>query len=413
MGEREFCTFAVSVVKPPPSPSRRDVVCKRTESQRIKTHRILIMKYFTLPLLLPILFSCAPKSPLTDDVKIIEFEYTSSTPLYQCEWIEAISFTPLQNSSLIGAESELRILGDNLFVKHGPYTSTRIDRFNIRGEYRNRIGRDGRGPGEISGLMSDWFLYSDTLLGINLYGHPSILLYDYDGNFNREVDHPSTAFMVHSDGIHFWALMPHVSDSTSLICLSDTGEALKSMLRSEKTYSVAADLWRPFFKTNGKLYIGMPYHNTIFLAQKDTIIPAFIIEAGKYEIPPEYYDDPFVAFRPLRQKGYAFVYNFLESNDYFVIQVVIRQDEFEGMIWGINNKRTDKWFWSDLERWSSKQETFEYKTADITEDNRLMILIHQDELKELLPFMKNPLNPQVVMPLNENDNPVLVEIRLI
>jgi len=370
------------------------------------------MKYFTLPLLLPILFSCASKSPITDDVKIIECEYSSSTPLYQCEWIESISFTPLQNSSLIGAESELRILENNLFVKHGPYTSTHIDRFSIRGEYLNRIGRDGRGPGEIPGFVSDWFVYTDSLIGVNAYGYPSILLYDFDGNFVRDVSHPSNAFMVHSDGAHFWALMPPVTDSATLICLSETGKELKSMLRSEKTYPVAANLWRPFFKTNGKLYIGMPYHNTIFLAQKDTVTPAFIIEAGKYTIPPEYYDDPFVAFWPLKQRGYASVYNFLESNDYFVIQVVIRQDEFEGMVWGIKNKSTDKWFWSNMERWPSIQETFEYKTADITEDNRLMILIHPDELKELLPFMKNPLKPQIVALLDENDNPVLVEIRL-
>jgi len=29
VGKREFCTFAVAVVKPPPSPSRRDVIGKR------------------------------------------------------------------------------------------------------------------------------------------------------------------------------------------------------------------------------------------------------------------------------------------------------------------------------------------------------------------------------------------------
>ena len=71
----------------------------------------------------------------------------------------------------LGAESVLRILGNNLFVKHGPYTSTHIDRFNIRGEYLNRIGRDGRGPGEIPGLVSDWFVYTDSLIGINTYGY--------------------------------------------------------------------------------------------------------------------------------------------------------------------------------------------------------------------------------------------------
>ena len=367
----------------------------------------LINKVFATLIALLSIMACSTK---VRDIETIMCSFTSQTPLYQCEWIESITFTPLDTACLIGAESELRLVGDNLFIKHGPYQEIRIDRFNTNGVFLNRIGRLGRGPGEYVNL-SDWFIYEGNQIGLNAYGPSPIMLYDFDGNFVREINRPLHAFMVHPDNSHFWALMPPIADSARLTCFSEDG-MLKSMYKSESTYSASSDLWRTFFKTNKKLYIGMPYENTILLVQKDTVHPVFFIDAGAYAIPKEFYANPFESFIPMMEKGYAAVYNFLESKDYLVLQMVTRQNEFEGMLFGIKNLRENKWFWSRLETWPSAQNRSDYQAAEITEDNKLFILIPPDEIKEHLPFMNNVINRQILESLTDDANPVLVEIGL-
>ena len=184
------------------------------------------------------------------------------------------------------------------------------------------------------------------------------------------------------------------------------------MIKSKKSYSPSADLWRPFHKTHGKLYIGIPYDNTIYVVKNDTISPAYQIDAGGYSIPKEFYDNTREVWLQLMQKdGYAALFNFLESDNYLVLQMALRQSEFENMVWGIKNKRANKWFWSKKETWQYGV-SHEYKVAEITADNRLMILMDPYELKELLPQMKNVLNPHVLNILHDDDNSVLVEIKL-
>jgi len=357
-----------------------------------------------------LLMACSPKT--AGKVETIVFDYSSTTSVYQYDRIEGISLIPLQTNDhcLIGESPELLHVGNNVFVKHGA-SAHRIDRFSIQGQYLNRIGRDGRGPGEISGFISSCFLYEEDMIGVHVYSRNCILLYDFAGDFVREVCYEPSAFMVHGQGSNFWALMPPQTNSARLICLSETGAIKNTMLESKKTYMASADLWRPFFPTNGKLYIGMPYENALYITERDTIRPAFFIDAGKYAIPPDFYNNPLSAWTALLQNGYASVYNFLESNDYYALQIVV-QGAHEGMIWGIKHKQEKEWFWSKMEILQSGPLGSEYHIAAITEDNRLLILIPPYSLEKHLPFMKHVLNPQVAASVKEDDNPVLVEVRL-
>jgi len=217
---------------------------------------------------------------------------------------------------------------------------------------------------------------------------------------------------MHACDNHFWALIPPEADSARLICLSETGVELKALLKSKKTYPISAELWRAFFKTNRKLYIGMPYDNTVYLVKNDSICSAFHVDAGRYAIPQDFYNDPFETFSRLLQKGYASVYNFLESRDFIVLQISIIQEDFEGVLWGIKNKQAKKWFWSQMQTWPTNQQISEFTASYITDDNRLMILVYPHDLKEHLPFMKKTLNVEIVSTVNEHDNPILMEIRL-
>ncbi|MCL2738533.1 MAG: 6-bladed beta-propeller [Bacteroidales bacterium] len=369
------------------------------------------------------MIACSPKT--TQEVETIVFDYSSETPLYQYDRVESISLTPLQtdDNCLIGNEPMLRFAGDNLFILHGQYTHLeRIDRFNTQGKFLNQIGRRGRGPGEISFTISDWFFCGDNMIGLRGFFDKNILLYDFAGNFVREIhlNTPSTrfggggpAFMAHLHGSDFLALMPAQTDSARLIRLSEHGEEAKSMLRSDKTFTVDLDaLSHPFFQTNGKLYYSSIHDHAIYKAEQDTVSLAFLTHPGKYAIPPDFYNSP--SYRALEglfhQNGIVAVYNFMESSDYYVIQLVVMQETFEGLVWGIKHKREKEWFWSRMETWEPGARG--YSLSGITEDNRLLILVPPYTLKGQLPLMKNVLNPQVAASIKEDDNPVLVELRL-
>ena len=353
------------------------------------------------------IISCSPKN---EDIETIILNYSGDKSVYQYDRIETISLTPLQtdDNCLIGESPMIQITGDNLFIQHG--SSQRIDRFNTHGAYLNQIGRIGRGPGEMNGAMSDWFLYDSNLIGVRFYGKKSFMLYDFAGDFVRDVSFDAPAFLAHGHESNFWLLMSSEAGSPRLISLSETGEKRKNLLLSEKTDIASAVLWWVFHQNNGKLYIGMPYNKAIYKAEQDTVALAFLIDAGKHDIPRDFYDDPYAAWEALNQKGYVTLYNFLESNDYYVIQVDIRGEEREDFLWGIKHKQEKEWFWSKMEAFTS--EATEYPKAKLTEDNRLVLLIPPYVLKEQLPLMKNVANPQIVASLNGEDNPVLVEIKL-
>jgi len=387
----------------------------------MKTYNYMNTKIITLFAALSLwMMACSPKT--TQEVETIVFDYSSETPLYQYDRIESISLTPLQtdDNCLIGNEPVLRFASDNLFILHQRWSPTeRIDRFNTQGQHLNQIGRRGRGPGEISFAISDWFFYGDNMIGLRGFFRKNILLFDFAGNFVREahVNAPTPAgvrgpvFITHLHGSDFLAVMPALTDSTLLVRVSETGAEAGPMLKSKKTYPIDMEIFPPFFQTNGRLYYSTIHDNAVYKVAQDTVSLAFLTYPGKYAIPQDFYNNPnYDAFESLIQNGIVAIYNFLESNDYYIIQLIVKQLEFEGLIWGIKHKREKEWFWGKMETWELG--AFEYTSAAITEDNRLLILIPPYSLEKHLPFMKNVLNPQVASSIKEDDNPVLVELRL-
>ena len=370
--------------------------------------------------LLLLIMACSPK---TQEVETIVFDYSSETSLYQYDRIESITLAPLQtdDNCLIGESPQLQFAGDNLFILHGQYLpSERIDRFNTQGQFLNQVGRKGRGPGEVAFSVSNWFFYGDDMIGLRGFFSKDIMLYDFAGNFVREINLNAPAyhglrgpsFMVYGQDSSFLAVMPAFADSSRIIRVSEIGVELKSMHKSKKTFPIDFELCSPLFQTNGKLYYGTIQENAIYKAERDTVALAFLTHPGKYAFSSDFFNNPsWEAFESqIRQNGVAFVFNFLEGRDYYVIQLVVFREEVEGLVFGIKHKREKEWFWSKMETWPSG--TREYSAAGITEDNRLLILLPPYALKEQLPLMKKVLNPQIADSLNDDDNPVLVELRL-
>ena len=377
------------------------------------------MHKLLLPFFLALLLfcTCAPTSHKAQ-VETIVFDYSCTTSVFQYNRIESVSFTPLDGNCLIGNGPELRLAGDNLFILHGRYSNhERIDRYNTQGEYLNQIGRSGRGPGEIATQVCDWFLYGENMMGIVILSN-KVLLYDFAGNFIREI-HVSvptfqgfgSPYMTHLKDSNYLVALPAKTDSSLLIRVSETGAGVKPMLKSKKTYPIGMEFPTLFFQSNGQLYYSSAHDNTIYKVEQDTVILAFLTDPGKYAIPQEFYNNlSEEAFNRLGQNGVAAVYYFLENSNYYVIQVAVYHVEFSGLIWGIIHKGEKEWFWSKMEIFPLGGA--DYNAAVITDDNRLMVLVPPVTLKEQLPLMKNVLNPQVVASLNDDDNPVLVEIKL-
>ena len=364
--------------------------------------------------------ACTPKA--TQEIGTIVFDYSGTAPVYQYDRVESISIIPLQTDKncLIGEMPELRVAGDNLFILHGRFSDLeQIDRFNTQGEHLNQIGRRGRGPGEISSAASDWFLYGDKMIGLRGFFSKNILLYDFAGNFVREIQlntpmsqGRAPTFIMHLQGSDFLALMPAQTDSSRIVRLPETGAAPISMHKSEKTYSVEVEFLPPFFQTNGKLYYSTIHENAIYKAGQDSLTLTFLTNPGKYAIPQDFYNKAnWRAFESLiRDNGVVVIYNFDESKNYYIMQLLVMKEEFEGLIWGIKHKQEKEWFWSKMDTWPIG--TREYSAAEITEDNRLLMLLTPYSLKKQLPIMKNLLNPHVADSLKDDDNPVLVEIKL-
>lgn len=120
-----------------------------------------------------------PEFPITIDVKK---EYPQKELAY--EDLAGISFIPLERTpdNLMDIKQSVFITGADIFVED-KYS---VQRFGPDGTFRNKIGRQGRGPGELAQFTG--YMVDTTAREVYMFdnGQQKTVVFGYDGVFLRE-----------------------------------------------------------------------------------------------------------------------------------------------------------------------------------------------------------------------------------
>lgn len=166
--------------------------------------------------------------------------------------------------------------------------------FDEKGKYLNTISRKGQGPGEYVQLR---FVSTNEELGmLFLQDNLKLLSYRVDGTFVRENKTPTgpcLETLVTQDSITLSALYNSTGRQPYRLLLTDTkGDTLKAFPQYDRFEM--PDGWNSLYRNTkedflysykGEFVFHDYYSDTIYTVMRDTLLPRYLLEMGKYHLP--------------------------------------------------------------------------------------------------------------------------------
>jgi hypothetical protein len=219
------------------------------------------------------------------------------------------------NSLLKTDGSKVWFTEDNIFVSYQNASSTglfpaSLMRFDRQGNFKNTIGRGGRGPGEHQGYFLANLICSDedqTLVAPwEGAGNEGPMIYKYDGTWIGQVTYPLEMMggniCQYSDGEWFWTGVASGNpgsqkDSALVIFFDQKGEIVKLIPRTSYPPSGGAKYTPPAFNSSPYMYKGnykvyLPGNDTIYTIDDNSMIPSGIVYPGNNGLPFNKFVEP-------------------------------------------------------------------------------------------------------------------------
>lgn len=222
------------------------------------------------------------------------------------------------NEILIPGYSSL-LMDDGFFIYSKNHGGS-ILRFDLEGRYLNKIGDEGAGPEEYTGL-SDISLNASQK-EIQILAYNGIYQYTYEGNFitKKACEYPASSFFCSNQG-NYWLYVGNNIDFSHKLIRTD------GKLHSTGNYLEAQSNRLPIVENNfgkGKDYTTFreSFNNQLYIIENDSITPSYLIQFPNLEIPASAFSmDPMELLPFLKQNSWAMVQCYLENKKYIYLQI--------------------------------------------------------------------------------------------
>jgi len=335
-----------------------------------------------------------------------------------------IQYIPLETTEKnVLPEIKNIVFGKSFFLTH---SYANINMFRYNGSFVTRIGKEGRGPDEITvGHDIDINPEDESIYLVDGWLQ-KFLVYDRTGTLKRSFKGPLKAaidFRITDDGILCYNDNSLARIENSFVLIDTLGKVIKNYPNNykwqRKTNSSYGYLHENlFYRYDGHLYKKEMYSDTVFVFKNKAFVPHLMIDVGKLRITPEARTNATVTY---------IVHNFLipqklfEFGDFIYYEFTYQPDDHnEGysiLASKVNNLRIlfdpEKGLINDLDGGPN------IIPQTIKDSNTLVTWIDAIQLKTYIAsetFKKSkPLYPEkkkelekLANSLSETDNPVLV-----
>jgi hypothetical protein len=362
------------------------------------------------------------------------------------------SIIPLETNdeSLIGAYNKrVKITDDDIFFGfHGMDKPAILLRFDKGGNFLNRIGSGGRGPGEhgssdVHAIIPD---EENKRVTVEWFGlvNEGAKTYNYDGTFIESITNP----MILLYGFYKWAEdewfscgsasgnIQYERDSLLVVFYNNNGEITGLIPRKVYPYPVSNG-YTPgtgivVHRHKGNYKIFSPESDTVYILSKEKLIPADVIHRGKDAMPYNKYVDP----QSVTGKHDIKIVDETDNNYILTKRVVTRANIREYMpgIWGGSFEADNLLIVADKRRRTAaviefvddvfgiipEKSKYEFSLTNNLEDGRIsypidaitFLKMAREAGVELKDLAKFSVSPERLLALTSDSNPVILTFTL-
>ena len=380
----------------------------------------------TIPVILILILSACnadkPQSGLiTVDIETVVEQSVSK--LYMSELFSDINYIQLQtgNNILIGNHPEISVVDNFIIVNDGDncFLFSKAD-----GTFIRTIGTKGKGPNEFRSSRGGFV--NPINKRIYLLGWQGTLLeYDFDGRFQREIPIPgyvdnftspslSINYTFFNNDIIAYFINPVGTEDKLLLIFTLDSEIVNvhdnTNVLPDKSFSIRSGESQ-FYHHNNQLFFKEIYNDTIYRVTHDQLFPHKVLYTGKYLLP---YESKWWGIQSDLSE-FVLPYNLDETTSHLFFRFSYNNNSFLGCF----DKTTEKLSMSD---WDSGieddiQNFIPFIPLKAINDDEVMG--YTDAWKVEQWFKDNPEKADKLPPhlkklesLTESDNPVVMIARM-
>ncbi|MDR0995556.1 MAG: 6-bladed beta-propeller [Tannerella sp.] len=337
----------------------------------------------------------------------------------------SLEYVPLEtiDSSLISHIQSVRATKDFFFVRD----IKGLLQFDRHGKFLRRIGSQGKGPGQYTFLKAVAVNEKAGLLYLYVYMQQKALVYDFKGNFLREIPVPDNhGLRLLNDSI----LTAVLSDRSGgmgaggLELANLQGKTLKKFPCEDAHTQKHGDAFlemvgftTQLYRFGGNLFYKYGYGDTVCQVTPKALLPRYVVEAGKYALPPELRYDMMNgdAERFSKETSQYMRMGFMEFTDYVLMPYTGWGNLFgtEPFRLAVYNKKTGNCFSVKGDTLPNDMDHLQpfYPDLAIDDNSALMICPAAKLFARIQKLPKNRV-PPVLQKLKEDDNPILLLVHL-
>jgi hypothetical protein len=391
-----------------------------------------MMKIFIVILIVFAATACQNHSQLNDK-SLVVFELTklSTNEVLKLSDLNVknVDYIPLEtkDASLFSEIRKLIVSGNDIYIND--YQNTFL-RFGSDGRFQNRFNRQGRGPQEYGDSYN--FTIDPDYKDIYVCSITDKKIYNYtnQGEFLNSFHAPEGTLTINFSGSNILCHRPYLSENTEsyLVMVNKKGVRIeefpafkyKTSLNSQYGY-INEIVW---FNFNDELYIKDIHSDTVYLLKNKKLIPHFVIDYDGRIITPEVRSQ-FNSLEAFLNEGAKHVVELSvwRIGDYIIsiymydTKIFIYAGEIKG------NKEHLAYLQPGIINDIDGGPNLFYHTLYYFDDNTLLAWINACDLMAhvksnafknstpIYPEEKKELE-QLANSLNENDNPVLMMVKL-
>lgn len=383
-------------------------------------------------LIVLLLFSCQKSKKDGETIFHIEFSNFKESQIYLSEIGNQIEYIPLENQFPVGRIISYKITDNFIYAS---IKDVGIVRFTKDGKLDRHYGRIGNGPGEYLGYVSFTINQSTGTVYIMDYKMDDIEVYNNIGNHLRNIKLP-----IDDDGfgfseIEFIGSSLFLSQTINMgrgdhdwLVLDTFGNILNEKNNPYPEFIGRTGTLSPLSKIKNNLLYWDNFKDTVFHVHPDfTYFPVCVFSKGEHKFPMSS-----EGYNPLdeylkKKSDYILLYTFLETSQFFflkyelnTIQKLAVIDKKIGIVIVTDLKNSKDGLINDLDKGLP---FIPERYFEIGNEKYLVAFVQPFEIKNHVasddfknstpkyPEKKKELE-KLANSLDENDNPVLILVRL-
>lgn len=258
-------------------------------------------------------------------LKVINFDQVKERPADLK--IEKVVLLETDTTELLGENVKVQYNEEGFFVMNRKGAKG-IHHFSLSGQHLGMAAQIGEAPGQLPEI-ADFKLKGSSLLIISEMGN-RIDLHKFSVNHQlettTEIPHYAYSFQPLENGDLWFYGGYYIVSGDHRLFLTDGSGKLKSKLLPNEVRPMGEIGGHAFFQGNDRILVREPLKTTVWEISGDTLKEAYRFNFGSNTVPEEYWEqDLFEGFGKLMAKGFTDIFFMVESDRYFLADVVTQK----------------------------------------------------------------------------------------